>query len=144
MRVTAETKAETRQRILDAARQLFAANGYEASTTRDIADAAGIANGTLLTKALKDEMLASAPNCIGWDCSVRNDCPDPYLCKNGDLASGNVSVWTYAGIFKCTVPVVVIVNSVLPAEYQSNEDIIGLVGDAYKAAAVPGTPHPCP
>jgi len=47
MRVTAEVKAETRQRILEAARQLLAASGYEASTTRDIADAAGIANGTL-------------------------------------------------------------------------------------------------
>jgi len=104
----------------------------------------GIANGNLLTKAEKAEMSASAPNCIGWDCSVRSDCPDPYLCKNGDLASGNISVWTYAGIFKCTVPVVVIVNSVLPAGYQGHEDIIGSVGDAYRAAAVPGTPHPCP
>jgi AcrR family transcriptional regulator len=47
MRVTAETKAETRQRILEAARRLFAGSGYEASTTRDIADTAGIANGTL-------------------------------------------------------------------------------------------------
>jgi hypothetical protein len=103
----------------------------------------GIANGNLLTKAEKDEMTASAPNCIGWDCSVRSDCPDPSLCKNGDLVNGNVSVWTYAGIFKCTVPVVVIVNSVLPAAYQANGDIIGLVGDAYKAAAVPGTPHAC-
>jgi len=104
----------------------------------------GIANGSLLTKAEKDEMTAPAPDCIGWDCSVRGDCPDPYLCKNGSLDSGNISVWTYAGIFKCTVPVVVIVNSVLPAAYQTNGDIIGLVGDAYKAASVPGTPHACP
>jgi AcrR family transcriptional regulator len=47
MRVTAETKAATLQRIIDVARQLFAAKGFEASTTRDIADAAGIASGTL-------------------------------------------------------------------------------------------------
>jgi AcrR family transcriptional regulator len=47
MRVTAAVKAETKQRILQAARKLFAASGYEASTTREIADAAGIANGTL-------------------------------------------------------------------------------------------------
>src|SRR6516165_9331893 len=47
MRVTAETKAATRQRIVDVSRQLFAAKGFEASTTRDIADAAGIASGTL-------------------------------------------------------------------------------------------------
>jgi AcrR family transcriptional regulator len=47
VRVTAETKAETRQRILEAARKLFAAGAYESSTTREIADAAGIATGTL-------------------------------------------------------------------------------------------------
>jgi AcrR family transcriptional regulator len=47
MRVTAETKAATRQRILDAARRLFADRGYDATATRDIARAAGIASGTL-------------------------------------------------------------------------------------------------
>jgi AcrR family transcriptional regulator len=47
VRVTAATKAVTRQRIIDAARRLFAANGFDATTTRDIAIAAGIASGTL-------------------------------------------------------------------------------------------------
>lgn len=47
MRVTAETKAATRQRILDAAQQLFAVQGFETTTTRDIAQAAEIAVGTL-------------------------------------------------------------------------------------------------
>jgi AcrR family transcriptional regulator len=47
VRVTAETKAVTRQRILDAARRLFAGNGFDPTTTRDIAHAAGIATGTL-------------------------------------------------------------------------------------------------
>ena len=46
MRVTAQTKAATRQRILDAARRLFAGDGCD-TTTRDIAAAAGIAAGTL-------------------------------------------------------------------------------------------------
>ncbi len=60
MRVTAETKAATRQRILDEARQLFAAKGFEASTTRDIADAAGIARGTLFNYfATKEAILAA-------------------------------------------------------------------------------------
>jgi AcrR family transcriptional regulator len=58
--VTAETKAETRQRILNAARQWFATHGYEATTTRDIAEAAGIANGTLFNYfASKEAILAS-------------------------------------------------------------------------------------
>jgi AcrR family transcriptional regulator len=47
MRVTAETKAATRQAILQAARRLFAENGFEATTTRDIAQTAEIASGTL-------------------------------------------------------------------------------------------------
>ena len=47
IRVTAQTKARTRQNILDAARDLFASDGFDDATTRDIADAAGIATGTL-------------------------------------------------------------------------------------------------
>jgi AcrR family transcriptional regulator len=47
MRVTAETKTVTRQRILDAAQKLFAEQGFAAATTRDIARAAEIGAGTL-------------------------------------------------------------------------------------------------
>jgi AcrR family transcriptional regulator len=47
MRVSAETKAATRQKILETARLLFAENGFQATTTREIAAASGIATGTL-------------------------------------------------------------------------------------------------
>ena len=47
MRVTPQTKAQTKKLILQSARRLFAANGYEQTRTRDIAEAAGIASGTL-------------------------------------------------------------------------------------------------
>ena len=47
MRVTAQTKAATRRKILDVAQRLFAEKGYAATATRDIARAAGIASGTL-------------------------------------------------------------------------------------------------
>jgi AcrR family transcriptional regulator len=47
MRVSADTKAATREKILRTARRLFAENGYDATPTRDIARAAGIATGTL-------------------------------------------------------------------------------------------------
>jgi AcrR family transcriptional regulator len=47
MRVSAQTKAATRERILQAALALFADKGFGATTTRDIAEAAGIASGTL-------------------------------------------------------------------------------------------------
>jgi AcrR family transcriptional regulator len=47
MRVTPETKSATRSRILDVAKRQFAQQGFEATTTRDIARQAGIAVGTL-------------------------------------------------------------------------------------------------
>jgi AcrR family transcriptional regulator len=47
MRVTAETKHATRRRILEVARRQFARQGFEATTTRDIARGANIAVGTL-------------------------------------------------------------------------------------------------
>jgi AcrR family transcriptional regulator len=60
LRVTAETKAETRDRILDAARHLLVARGYEAATTRDIAEAANIANGTLFNYFANKEAILAA------------------------------------------------------------------------------------
>ena len=47
MRVTQQVKQATRQRILDAAEELFGSKGFDKATTRDIASAAGIATGTL-------------------------------------------------------------------------------------------------
>jgi AcrR family transcriptional regulator len=47
MRVTAETQAATRERILEVSEELFAAQGFEATTTRDIARSAQIGVGTL-------------------------------------------------------------------------------------------------
>jgi hypothetical protein len=94
-------------------------------------------SNTLLTEQMFGD-------CVGWDCSVRSDCPDPNVCKNGDLINGAISVWTYAGVLKCKVPVVVVVNSQLPAPYQGGEDIIGLVKDAYNSSTVPGTGSACP
>lgn len=48
-------KAATRAAIIEAARQLFAERGYAATRTRDIADAAGIATGTLFNYASTKE-----------------------------------------------------------------------------------------
>ncbi len=60
MRVTAETRAATRQSILEAARKLFAQQGFEAATTRDIARAAGIGVGTLFNYFPTKEAIAVA------------------------------------------------------------------------------------
>jgi AcrR family transcriptional regulator len=41
------TEVQTRTRILDAAQRLFAAQGFDGTTTRDLAQKAGVAEGTL-------------------------------------------------------------------------------------------------
>jgi AcrR family transcriptional regulator len=69
MRLTAENKSRTRERLLSAAQRLFERNGFEQATTRDISRAGGIAVGTLfnyfpskeaLGLALIDEQLQAA------------------------------------------------------------------------------------
>jgi AcrR family transcriptional regulator len=60
MRVSAETKLVTRGRILASAQALFARNGYEATTTRDISEAAGVAAGTLFNYFPAKEAIATA------------------------------------------------------------------------------------
>src|SRR3954467_8499312 len=47
MRITAATKDETRKRILKVSQKQFAQQGFEQTTTRDIARDANIAVGTL-------------------------------------------------------------------------------------------------
>ncbi len=46
-RPPATSSEETRSRILDAARHCFARNGYEATTNRQLADAAGLTTGAI-------------------------------------------------------------------------------------------------
>jgi len=58
MRVTVQTKDRTRKRIVACAKRLFDKKGFEAATTRDIASAAGIANGTLFNYFANKETLA--------------------------------------------------------------------------------------
>ena len=60
MRVTAATRLATRERILEASQQQFAADGFEAATTRDIARAAGIGVGTLFNYFPTKEAIAQA------------------------------------------------------------------------------------
>jgi hypothetical protein len=101
-----------------------------------------LANGHVLLNTGQTQQMFS--DCLGWDCAVRSDCPSPYVCKNGDLNNGSgTALWTYAGVLKCNVPVVVVVNSPLPSFYQYGEDIIGLVKDAYNASIVSGMPAAC-
>ena len=47
MRVTAETKEATRRKVLEVAQELFDAQGFRETTSRDLAARAGIAAGTI-------------------------------------------------------------------------------------------------
>jgi AcrR family transcriptional regulator len=58
VRITADKKAETRREILVAARNLFNNNGFEQTSTREIAARAGIAAGTLFNYFPTKETLA--------------------------------------------------------------------------------------
>jgi len=60
MRVTAETKEATRKAILHSARRLFAERGFETTTTRDIAQAAEIASGTLFNYFMTKEAIVAS------------------------------------------------------------------------------------
>jgi AcrR family transcriptional regulator len=59
MRITAEAKSATRQRILEAATSLFVSDGWHNTTTRGIALAAGIATGTLFNYFPTKEAIAA-------------------------------------------------------------------------------------
>jgi AcrR family transcriptional regulator len=60
MRITAEAKIATEQRILDAATRLFTTAGWEGTTTRAIAAEAGIATGTLFNYFQSKEAIAAS------------------------------------------------------------------------------------
>lgn len=60
MRITKEAKKATRRRLLDAARELFASQGFQTAATRDIARAAGTAAGTLFNYFPSKEAIAVA------------------------------------------------------------------------------------
>lgn len=60
MRITQEAKLATEQRILEAAARLFVSSGWENTTTREIATAAGIATGTLFNYFPCKEAIAAA------------------------------------------------------------------------------------
>lgn len=58
MRISKKAKQETDARIIKEAEELFLSKGYEGTTTRDIAAAAGIATGTLFNYYKTKESLA--------------------------------------------------------------------------------------
>jgi AcrR family transcriptional regulator len=59
VKVDIQTKTATRQRILNVAARLFAREGWERATTRNIAAAAGIATGTLFNYFPSKEAIAA-------------------------------------------------------------------------------------
>ena len=60
MRITPQVKTQVRERIIHCAHRLFVSNGYSSTTTRDIAEAAGLASGTIFNYFPTKESLAMA------------------------------------------------------------------------------------
>lgn len=60
------TEAETRTRILNAALKLFARQGYDGTTTRDLAERAGVAEGTLFRHFTNKKAILVEVATQGW------------------------------------------------------------------------------
>ncbi|TVQ64804.1 MAG: TetR/AcrR family transcriptional regulator [Spirulina sp. DLM2.Bin59] len=63
---TVPTEATTRDRILQAALKLFARQGYEGTTTKDLALAAGVAEGTLFRHFSNKKAILIEVATKGW------------------------------------------------------------------------------
>ena len=61
-----QTEVETRTRILQAAQRLFARRGFDGTTTRDLAQAAGVAEGTLFRHFENKKAILVAVATQGW------------------------------------------------------------------------------
>ena len=100
-------------------------------------------------KTAMNNIMVPGTQKLGWDNTVGRNCGAD-LCKNGGLPDGTITINTYMGITKCSVPIVAVVNSDLPANYQPNDggvsdggDIIGVVENAKSQSATPGTAVCC-
>ncbi len=60
------SEAQTRNRILQAAQRLFAAQGFDGTTTRDLAQAAGVAEGTLFRHFSNKKAILVEVATQGW------------------------------------------------------------------------------
>ncbi|TVP64411.1 MAG: TetR/AcrR family transcriptional regulator, partial [Nodularia sp. (in: Bacteria)] len=62
----APSEAQTRTRILQAAQKLFASKGFDGTTTRDLAQAAGVAEGTLFRHFSNKKSILVEVATTGW------------------------------------------------------------------------------
>ncbi|MEI6445623.1 MAG: helix-turn-helix domain-containing protein, partial [Nostocales cyanobacterium ELA583] len=60
------SEIQTRTRILQAAQRLFAAKGFEGTTTRDLAQTAGVAEGTLFRHFANKKAILVEVATSGW------------------------------------------------------------------------------
>ncbi|BAS57143.1 MULTISPECIES: TetR/AcrR family transcriptional regulator [Leptolyngbya] len=65
-RLPQQAEAETRTRILKAALKLFAKQGYDGTTTRDLAEKAGVAEGTLFRHFTNKKAILIEVATQGW------------------------------------------------------------------------------
>jgi CubicO group peptidase (beta-lactamase class C family) len=95
-----------------------------------------LANGGILLSS--EQKTNMNTDCLGWDCF--NGGQFDYVAKNGGLTNGKISLETLVGIYKCNVPVVVVVNSPTPGGI----NITSLVANAYYSAKTNDPAQECP
>jgi AcrR family transcriptional regulator len=95
MRITNDAKLATRQRILEAARRLFAQDSYESTTTRDLAREAGIAAGTLFNYFPTKEAVA-----LSLAVEALNEARDTYgqKCRGAEPLEEDLFAFIAAGL----------------------------------------------
>jgi AcrR family transcriptional regulator len=90
MRITSDAKLATRRRILEAARRLFARDGFDGAATRDLAREAGIAAGTLFNYFPTKEAVA-----MSLAAEALGEARDSYQRKRRPEASLEEDLFSY-------------------------------------------------
>src|SRR4051812_156196 len=96
MRITAAAKDETRKRILKVAQKQFAQQGFEQTTTRDIAHDANIAAGTLFNYFPTKESIVE--NLVSDGCARATERFTAEFERNGERDSGTLEEELFAHV----------------------------------------------
>jgi AcrR family transcriptional regulator len=92
MKISAQAKIATRQRIIETATALFQSEGWQNTTTRNIASAAGIATGTLFNYFPTKEAIAASLISDAFQTAAGQFSPNREESLDADLFS---LIWSF-------------------------------------------------
>lgn len=88
----AQLKQATRLRVLEAANRLFQERGFDATTVRDIAEAAGVSAGTVMTVGDKNALLVRVFDTMLGDEHARRGGVDPQPVGDADSCAKRLGI----------------------------------------------------